>query len=491
MTHRQSVLFIGVDAADKDLVTKWAQAGLLPTFRSLLESGLSGVTMNPSGLFVGAVWPTLYTAVSPAKHARYCYEQLKPGTYEYESTRTGSFIRRDPFWKALGEAGRRCVVIDLPHTFPAEINGLQIVEWGTHDSAYGFMTWPSRLAGEIEQRFGKHPVRQCDAVRDTGGYAALQEQLLSGIDKKVQLAGHLLEAENWDFFGVVFSESHCIGHQCWHLHDESHPGHDPVLRRQLGDPVENVYRALDAAVGDLLGRTGSETLSIVLCSHGMGPHYDGSFMLNEILLYLEDPKALERRRTGKPEPLWVRGKRKLSRLLSRQAAPANTLAYRKCFPVPNNDAAGGIRINLVGREPRGKVRPGAEYEEFCRALTEDLLALRNPETRGPLVREVYSTSDRFEGEYLHHLPDLIVEWHRDRPISSVWSPKFGEFSKKSHSRRTGDHRPEGMMMACGPGVRPDRMRQIDAMDIAPTIAARLGVSLTNVDGKAIEELSGS
>jgi len=275
----------------------------------------------------------------------------------------------------------------------------------------------------------------------------------------------------------------------WHLHDKSHPGHDPRLRRELGDPIEHVYRKLDAAVGDLLSRVGPETLSIVLCSHGMGPHYDGNFMLNEILTYLEDPKALERRRAGKPEPVWVRGKRKVSRLLGREMAPPHSFASRKCFPVPNNDAAGGIRINLVGREPQGRVQPGAEYEEFCTELARDLLGLVNPETREPVVREVYRTSDRYDGEYLHYLPDLIVEWHRDKPISSVCSPKFGVFSKKKRAGRTGDHRPDGMMIARGPGVPPGRLSPIETMDIAPTIASRLGVSLADIDGKVIEELS--
>ena len=491
MTKQQKILFIGVDAADKNLVTRWAEAGLLPTFRSLLESGLNGVTKSPPGLFVGAVWPSLYTAVSPAKHARYCWQQIKPGTYEVQSTKTGSFIRKKPFWDALAQAGRRCIIIDFPHTFPAEINGLQIVEWGSHHQAYGFMTWPATLAGEIKTRFGEYPIRRCDTVRDTAGYATLQEKLLSGIDKKVELVGHLLEKESWDLFAVVFSESHCVGHQMWHLHDESHPRHDRALRRQLGDPVENVYRALDAAVGVLLGRIGPEALSIVLCSHGMGPHYTGNFMLNEILLGLEDPKALERPTS---KSLWGRGKRKLSRLLGHQAGqagPPKTFADRKCFPVPNNDSAGGIRINLVGREPRGKVHPGAEYEEFCTALARDLLDLRNAETREPVVREVFRTSDRFDGEFLHHLPDLIVEWNREKPISSVSSPKFGVISEEYHPPRTGDHRPEGMLMARGPGVRPGRLSPIDVTDIAPTIASCLGVSLISVDGKAIEELSSS
>ena len=46
-----------------------------------------------------------------------------------------------------------------------------------------------------------------------------------------------------------------------------------------------------------------------------------------------------------------------------------------CFDIPNGEVYGGIRVNLVGREPQGKIKPGVEYDAFCDALTRDLCAL--------------------------------------------------------------------------------------------------------------------
>ena len=48
-------------------------------------------------------------------------------------------------------------------------------------------------------------------------------------------------------------------------------------------------------------------------------------------------------------------------------------ARRKAFAVVHNDISGAIRINMVGREPKGKVKPGAELEAFCAQLTQDLV----------------------------------------------------------------------------------------------------------------------
>lgn len=64
---------------------------------------------------------------------------------------------------------------------------------------------------------------------------------------------------------------------------------------------------------------------------------------------------------------------------------------------PNNDLFGGIRINLVGREPRGRVRPGPELEAVVEQLCTDLLALRNVESGGLVVKNVLRTCEFYDG----------------------------------------------------------------------------------------------
>jgi len=463
MTGGTKVVFIGVDAGDKDLILHWAEAGALPTFRSLLRRGLRGVTRNPPGLFVGAIWPSFYTGVSPAKHGRYCYLQLKPGTYDFYSTHTPNFVKREPFWNALSRAGRKVAILDVPHTFPGPLNGIQLVEWGAHDATHGLMSWPASLAREVEHRFGTHPVpARCNAERGPMELRILRQQLVTGVSKKADLTGHFLQREDWDFFAAVFSETHCVGHQCWHLHDETHPRYNEEVAGFVGDPVKDVYMAIDSAIGHLLTQIGPKTTAIILCSHGMGPHYDGTFLLDDILRGLENANAMKEQ---------------------------SDLASRKCFPIPNNEVSGAIRINRVGREPNGIIPPGPQYEEFCATLTRDLLDLVNPDTDEPLVREVFRAVDRYDGGYIDHLPDLIVEWNRAKPISSAYSPKFGVMRMEYRGRRSGDHKPEGMFIALGPSIQPGHLeRLVSVTDFAPTIASLLDVLLPGVDGKPIEEL---
>jgi predicted AlkP superfamily phosphohydrolase/phosphomutase len=99
------VLLIALDAADADLIKGWAASGYLPTFKRLDETALRGTVENPFGLFVGALWPSFATGVSPTRHGRYCFTQLVPGTYRTRATNCEE-IQGTTFWASLSRAGR-------------------------------------------------------------------------------------------------------------------------------------------------------------------------------------------------------------------------------------------------------------------------------------------------------------------------------------------------------------------------------------------------
>jgi predicted AlkP superfamily phosphohydrolase/phosphomutase len=166
--------------------------------------------------------------------------------------------------------------------------------------------------------------------------------------------------------------------------------------------------------------------------------------------------------------------------------------HRKCLNIPNNDACGGIRLNVVGREPTGRVQPGAEYDRLCQDLERCLMALTNTATGEPVVRRVLRTADLYQGPRLDYLPDLIVEWTRDAPVASLSSPTLGRIDGLSLTPRTGDHKRDGLWMATGSSVRAGYYADpVSVMDFGPTIAATLGVDLEGVDGKPIAAMLSS
>ena len=108
---------------------------------------------------------------------------------------------------------------------------------------------------------------------------------------------HYLEREPWDLLFTAFAEPHCIGHQCWHLRDPSHPMYDAETAAQIGDPVRDVYVAIDAAIGQIAAAAGNGTDVIVLSATGMCSNYGGNHLLDEILRRLEDIATMHRSRS--------------------------------------------------------------------------------------------------------------------------------------------------------------------------------------------------
>ncbi len=533
MTATAKVLFLAMDAGDKFLIQSWAADGTLKTFRTLLDRGLVGNTISLEGFFEGATWPSFYTGVTPGRHGFHRLIQLNPGTYELYRCYSGDFIKHEPFWNYLSGAGRRVAVLDIPLSgISRKINGIQTVEWGSHDSNYGFCTWPQELKQDVLDRFGPHPLQNsCDFPgRTPEEFCIFRDQLIQGVQRKTELTKHYLKTDNWDFFAQVFTEGHCAGHQCWHLHDRQHPGYSSETSAITGNPVRDVYIAIDAALGEILTQIDNNTTVVFLASHRMAHNFGAQFLLPEILIRLQAAEAISGKspqrsssRSGdKRNALLAWSWRHTPRSIKQKLAPARDRYIEwidgrpdgpspsisgidpgksKCFPVENALSVGGVRVNLAGREPNGIIQPGADMDAFCEQLARNLLKIIDYDTGIPMIKSVRRTTDLYKGERIDHLPDLLVEWSDEKRIGTLGaedgkgssvrlvSEKTGVIEGVNSYCRTGDHRPEGLFIAFGPGIRKGCLeRTVSIMDFAPTFTSLLGAKLPYVDGEPITEI---
>jgi predicted AlkP superfamily phosphohydrolase/phosphomutase len=517
---RTKLLVIGIDAANATLIRHWAHQGVLPNISSLIRAGRTATVRGVDGFFTGATWPSLLTGTNPARHGIHYLAQLVPGSYQFARPHDAEYIRAPLFWEALSKAGKRIAILDVPLAkLDPKVNGIQIVEWAGHDCLFGFQTSPSELAGEILSNHGSHPVpSNCDSIERTpGGFGHFVDTLIAGVEAKAKLTCDLLMRDTWDLFLQVFTESHCIGHQGWHLHDPSHPAHDPDMAATLGNPVQRVYKAIDKAVGEVIVAAGRPPVLLVFphgMSHALGRHQLLPEVLCRLGLSVALPSPPDRR--GPMEAVRAIGRRLPSparsavrRWLQRTARPGSFKLPRvsvdtqasRCFVVPNGLLISGIRLNLAGREPDGIVQPGKEAETLFHDLARDLLAIREERTQAPLVQRVFRTADLYEGPNLDRLPDILVEWrdggavgttalpHSTNAVIRASSPKIGTVETVNRYGRTGEHRSDGLLVASGPGVEASNHDlSISIFDVAPTITAALGVKLTTADGKEMDTM---
>ena len=505
----QSNLFvIGLDSADKDLIEQWASTGDLPVFRSLLDGAVQGDIENPYGLEAGGCWPAFYFGRSPAETSQFDGARHFDGTrYDHVSFRPDT-TKHDAIWTTLSQAGKRCGVIDAPYSFPTgDIDGLKVVDRGAHVPAGGgdymeFRTHPPALAAEINRLFGEDPAGGHSSdffpVDTAEQVAAFRDTYLQRIENKTDMALHYWRDQPFQFFMTVFTEAHCAGHRCWHIHDTSDPDHDAAIAAEIGDPLKDIYIALDRAVGRMIDAVRDDARVVVYLSHGIGPGYSGTRLLDRILARLDSfgtetqsSPAMELVRgiwRGMPDVV-RRPLKPLRDRVSRDGFQPNR-KDRRFFEVFANDRTGGIRINLAGREAHGIVQPGADYEAVCTQLIADLGDMQNAETGEPLAAEILRTRDHYAGDCLDYLPDILVTWNRAHPINAATSPKVGTVDKTGLLlTRSGDHRPTGRFFGLADDWPQQRLNAaVHVQDFAPTFATLLGVATPSTDGQVIPAL---
>jgi predicted AlkP superfamily phosphohydrolase/phosphomutase len=518
------LLILGMDAAEPELLRAWSADGTLPNLAALGRRGLSAGIRGLPGFHIGSTWPSLYTGTTPARHGFHYQIQHRPGTYRYHRPQEHGLIHGTPFWRALSDADRRVAMLDVPLSpLDRSLNGVQIQEWGGHDALYGFHAHPASLAERIRTRFGDHPVgASCDGERRTAkDHAGFVDGLVRGVEAKAEMTREFLREGAWDAFMQVFSETHCVGHQCWHLHDPSHPAYDADMAAAVGDPVKRVYQAVDSAIGGILEEAGDCT-AFVLSAHGMGYWYGADFLLPEILsrLGVSQPAVADEKRAGNrstlragaawgwhrlPAPMRARLRGIRDRYGPKPPAmrtpsmPPVDMAQSRCFHQPNGLATGGIRLNLAGREPQGTLEPGPEADAFVGALTQDLLDIVDERTGQPFIQRVIRVADHYQGPCLPDLPDLVVEYsdavatgstqvgHGEGARVRVHSPRTGVVEGSNGYGRTGEHRSLGLMFAAGPGVfGGEHAATVSILDLAPTWTRLLGVDLETAEGSPID-----
>ena len=489
------VVCITLDSAEQSLLRQWVYQGLLPQFGKLLEESVSSATRNPEIIYSGTLWASFSTGGWPGRHDHYF--PLQPDSQGYGLRRfLPEHLSVDSVWNTIAQQGHRVALIDVPKARIARNSRtLQVSYWGEHEVLHPLTCWPPSLEQEVQQVAGKDPVGKCDLVRQRPHeLGRLKAGLIERATRRADLALAVLARGPWDLFMLNFSEAHCAGHHLWAARDPTHPQYRPAFRSVLGeDPLLDVYQAIDRGLGRIVDALGRDTFLLVLATHGMGPRYDATAALDSVLRRLDgidEPRACQLVETVRKRwlqlPGTVRGPfRRVADLLY-DAPRQRERATRRFFAIPTTDSCGGVRLNLRGREPNGQVEPGPPYRDLCDWLERELLSLVNVATGAPVVARILRGDLLFAGPFRNQFPDLVIEWNHEAAIPAVRSPCVGELRVESLNSRTGDHRPKGLVLARCPDLAPHALEgEMALVDLAPTLAARLGVEVSGIDGKPI------
>jgi predicted AlkP superfamily phosphohydrolase/phosphomutase len=497
MSGSGRVLLIGLDAAEPRLIEEWIADGSLPVLAALKQRGAYGRLRSSAEWLAGSPWPTFYTGRSPGDHGFYHHLGWSPDRMNAErpSPRTIPLV---PFWYGFGPAGPRTVAIDVPMTYhPEPFNGVALSGFASHDGLVPPGAFPADILDWVTREIGPAPATNEEYVPlPVQRLLEIRDEQHHGTRLVADLATALLRREPSDLFVVAFGATHRGGHKLWDATGvKGEPS--PAERAALADALRRIYMECDAAVGRIIDAAGDTALTLVFSLHGMGANTSRVEVLPEMVRRtLEGPPADRAPRTG-----LLHGLRELvpnewrhavkSRLpvfvQDRLTAFWRTGGYdwpRTRAFCPLADLQGYVRINLVGREAKGVVQPGSEYEALCGQIADGLQTFVDADTGERVAFDIGRPGTIFPGgERVAGLPDLIVPWATSPTADqrALVSPTLGTIEMPSPGTnptgRSGNHRPEGFLIAIGSGFAPGAVVEGGhILDLAPTVHAALGVA---------------
>jgi len=497
--NSHKVLVIGFDGATFDLIDPLIVEGKLPTFARLVRSGARGrlrSTIPPSS---GPAWASFATGMRPGKHGIYSFFQRDYGSYTYPPINS-RLIQSETLWQLVSSAGKKAGVVNVPGTFPpTPVNGFMIAGMLSPGLKQAF--YPPDLREQVLEQIPDYSVEPL-TLADKAEYL---EKVKRSIEARKKTALHLLDRYPTDLFVIVFTELDRLQHFFWADMDPNHPAHSPSTSTDLAQAIETGYIVLDQVMEELLEAVGEEVIVFVVSDHG----FEGVYKLFCVNKWLADRGflKLKERRSGSTmqrtkEALQRLGLWKLARR-ARNLVPkaarlrSENLSYALDIDWERTKAAFGpnlgININLHGREPKGVVLPGQEYEELCDTIRRELESYLDPETGERVVDKVLRREEVHAGDAMELAPDIRLLMAKSSRYRGQYAYSLKVSAPQSLAypdKIYGNHAEYGIFLACGPGVRAGvQLDGAQIIDVAPTILCAMGLPIPEtMDGHPLVEM---
>lgn len=466
MSRSPRVAIIGLDCAEPSLVFE-RFAHRLPTLAGLRARGAWGTLRSCEPPITVPAWMSMMSSKDPGRLGYYGFRNRADRSYERMTTATSLAVKEPLLWDHLGQAGKKVVLIGVPQTYPPRaVNGLMVTDFLTPSIESNY-TYPLDLKREIASLPDVHPYEFDVSDFRSDDKGKIRDAIVRMTDKRFALARHLLTTKPWDFFMMVEMGTDRVHHAFWQHMDPRHHRHVPD--NPFASVIEDYYVHVDHRVGEIVGLLPEDTHVLVVSDHG-AQCMEGGIALNQWLV-----------------------ERGYLTLHERPKTPTRLEALRVDWSRTTAWGAGGyygrLFLNVRGREPQGLVAP-EDYEATRNRLIAELEALGGPDGR-PIGTRVHKPEALYPEVRGAAPPDLFVYFGdlRWRSVGTVGGPVH------TFENDTGpddaNHAPDGMLIAVGPGVRPEGpIVGMQLMDVAPTVLRLFDMDVpSDMRGRVIDAIA--
>jgi predicted AlkP superfamily phosphohydrolase/phosphomutase len=450
MASAPRLIIIGLDCAEPSLVfERWRDD--LPNLSHLMERGCYGRLESCTPAITVPAWSCMMSGRDPGELGIYGFHNRSDRSYSHMKVADGRAVHVPRLWDILSEEGWKVTVVGVPGTYPPRpVNGALVSCFLTPGIRSEY-TYPSELAGQIEEWVDEYLFDVPDFRSEDKG--RILRDIYTMCDQRFTVAQHLLTQYEPDLLMLVEMGVDRIHHALWKQMDPCHPKYVPDA--PFSEAIHDYYCHVDRRIGELLTFCGEETAVLVVSDHGARPLM-GCIHINE----------------------WLQAEG----YLTLRQPPQGHVSLDKA----NIDwqhtrvwGAGGyygrIFMNVRGREQQGIILPD-DYECERAELAERLRAMPGPDGY-PLGNRVFIPQQLYRSVQ-GIAPDLIV-YFGDLAWRAAGTIGGGEIYATDNDTGPDDanHAQHGLIVFADPRHPGDGAQFANARiyDVLPTLLARYGI----------------
>jgi predicted AlkP superfamily phosphohydrolase/phosphomutase len=484
MTER--VVLLGLDGGTFSTLDPLMEEGVMPFLKEFLASGVRGELLSVIPPLTPPGWASLVTGRTPGNHGVLDFFRFESPDSRYIRLVNSRDVKCETIWSIISRQGLKATVLNFPlMTPPRPISGYAVPGWAPWRYLRRLCS-PRELYDKIKTVPGFN-------VQDLAMDLELEGKAIEGSSKEeyedwirlhirrekqwFEILRYLMQEDPCNLTAVLFDGVDKLQHLLWRFIDPAYvPAHPSAWEQRIRDLCLDYFRQLDGLIAETVAMAGPEASVFLASDHGFGPSTE-VFYLNA---WLHRQGYLEWA-TKAPEDTSAVGKLGLD-MTSRWSFMVDWSRTTAYGLTPSSN---GLHIAVAGRRVQQGIDP-KEYERVRSILMDQLGQLTDPATGGRVVSQIWTREEAFAGTQMEMAPDLTLSL-RDGGFVSILK---SDVVLKPRPEVVGTHRPEGVFMAKGPGIRQGlSLSALSLTDVAPTLLYTLGLPVPrDLEGRVAEQI---
>jgi predicted AlkP superfamily phosphohydrolase/phosphomutase len=467
-------VLIGLDGATFSILDSLMENNVMPFLKEFVARGVRSELLSTANPLTPPAWTSLMTGRSPGHHGIFDFIRAEERNGEvYFTLHDSRDIQCETIWSMINRQKMRVISLNFPiMSPPPRVSGYIIP---------GLVSW-RHLKRSV------HPPELFEQLKTLSEFNykemawdfEMEKKVLQGVDYQeyeswiqfhirrerhwFEIARHLMLTDPCDLTAILFDGVDKLQHICWRFLDpEWTPSAPTEWEKKIRDLCVEYFSMLDSYLAGIVRLAGPEARVFFASDHGFGPTTE-VFRVN---VWLHDQGYLTWRTPGALDEM---AKQSWERRLNSTFA---LLDWEKTKAYARTSSSNGIYIRKALASEQSGV-PADEYETFRQRLIDALYGVVNPATGERIVKRVRTREEAFPGSQMHQAPDLTLTL-KDHGFVSI---KNITPAVQSRPEVSGTHRPEGIFLAGGPGIRKGvQINPLSIIDMASTLLYSLGLEV--------------